>query len=102
MILVCLSAAPLAIGIVWLVCRSGDGPREEVRRNTCAGALAVSVLVIVGAVVFWFLPVETSNAAQGSFGASALAIVAVIISGIMGLVLTLLLWLTLPGGADGT
>ena len=99
MFLVFLAGAPAVIGILWLVNLSGDGSQEKVRRDTCIGALVVSLLFIVGAVVYWFVPVETSNDAQGSFGGSAFAVAALIVSGIIGLVLTLLLWLTMPGGA---
>ncbi|WP_181068415.1 MULTISPECIES: hypothetical protein [unclassified Rathayibacter] len=38
-----------------------------------------------------------SNDAQGSFGASAFAVAALLASGIIGLLLTLILWLTMPG-----
>lgn len=97
MFLACLAGAPVVIGIIWLVCLSGDGSQERVRRDTCAGALAVSVLFIVGAIVFWFLPVDASNDAQGSFGASVFYIAGLFVSGIIGLALSLTLWLTLPG-----
>ncbi|MCJ1702129.1 hypothetical protein MT356_20655 [Rathayibacter festucae] len=99
MFLAFLAGAPAVIGILWLVNLSGDGPQEKVRRDTCIGALVVSVLFIVGAVIYWFVPVETSNDAQGSFGASAFAVAALLVSGILGLLLTLILWLTMPGGA---
>jgi protein-S-isoprenylcysteine O-methyltransferase Ste14 len=94
-----LAGAPAVIGILWLVNLSGDGSQEKVRRDTCIGALVVSVLFIVGAVVYWFVPVETSNDAQGSFGASAVVGAALLVSGILGLVLTLILRLTMPGEA---
>ncbi|PPI23866.1 hypothetical protein [Rathayibacter sp. AY1B5] len=98
MLLVLLAGAPAVIGILWLVTLSGDGSQEKVRRDTCIGALVVSVLFIVGAVAYWFVPVETSNDAQGSFGGSAFAVAALIVSGIIGLILTLILWLTMPRG----
>lgn len=87
------------IGVLWLVNLSGDGSQEKVRRDTCIGALVVSMLFVVGAVVLWFVPVDTSNDAQGSFGASAVAVSALLVSGILGLVLTLILRLTMPGEA---
>jgi len=99
MFLVFLAGAPAVIGILWLVNLSGDGSQEKVRRDTCIGALVVSLLFVIGAVVYWFVPVEMSNDAQGAFGASAFAVAALLVSGIIGLVLTLLLWLTMPGGA---
>ncbi|QHC72690.1 hypothetical protein [Rathayibacter sp. VKM Ac-2805] len=68
------------------------------RRDTCIGALVVSLLFIVGAVVYWFVPVDMSNDAQGSFGASAFAVAALLVSGILGLILTFILWLTMPRG----
>lgn len=97
MFLACLAGAPVLIGIVWLVSRSEGGSRDTVRRDTCAGALVVSALFIVGAVVLWFVPVETGNDAQASFGASAFTLVALLLSGILGLFLTLVLWLAMPG-----
>ncbi|QHC69368.1 hypothetical protein [Rathayibacter sp. VKM Ac-2801] len=98
MLLVLLAGAPAVIGILWLVNLSGDGSQEKVRRDTCIGALVVSVLFIVGAVAYWFVPVEMSNDAQGSFGASAFAVAALIVSGILGLILTFILRLTMSGG----
>jgi uncharacterized membrane protein len=103
---VLLAGAPAVIGILWLVTLSGDGSQEKVRRDTCIGALVVSVLFIVGAVAYWFVPVEMSNDAQGSFGASAVAVAALLVSGIIGLILILtlilililILWLTMSGG----
>ncbi|WP_146084839.1 hypothetical protein [Rathayibacter sp. AY1E2] len=68
------------------------------RRDTCIGVLVVSLLFVVGAVVYWFVAVETSNDAQGSFGGSAFAVAALIVSGILGLILTFILWLTMPRG----
>ncbi|PPG60971.1 hypothetical protein [Rathayibacter sp. AY1C5] len=100
MFLAFLAGAPAVIGILWLVNLSGDGSQEKVRRDTCIGALVVSLLFVVGAVVYWFVPVETSNDAQGSFGGSAFAVAALLVSGILGLLFTLILWLTMPGGAE--
>ncbi|PPF40999.1 hypothetical protein [Rathayibacter sp. AY1A3] len=98
MFLAFLAGAPAVIGILWLVNLSGDGSQEKMRRDTCIGALIVSLLFIVGAVVYWFVPVETSNDAQGSFGGSAFAVAALVVSGILGLLLTFILWLTMPRG----
>lgn len=98
MFLAFLAGAPAVIGILWLVNLSGDGSQEKVRRDTCIGALVVSLLFIVGAVVYWFVPVDMSNDAQGSFGASAFAVAALLVSGILGLILTFILWLTMPRG----
>ena len=95
MFLVFLAGAPAVIGILWLVNLSGDGTQEKVRRDTCIGTLVVSLLFILGAVIYWFMPVDMSNDAQGSFGASAFAIAALLLSGIIGLIL----WLTMRGGA---
>ncbi|MDY0912281.1 hypothetical protein [Rathayibacter festucae] len=102
MFLACLAGAPVLIGIVWLVSRSEGGSRDIVRRDTGAGAFVVSALFIVGAVVLSFVPVETSNDAQASFGASTFTLVALLLSGILGLFLTLILRLAMPGeaGAD--
>ncbi|PPF24075.1 MULTISPECIES: hypothetical protein [unclassified Rathayibacter] len=100
MFLAFLAGAPAVIGILWLVNLSGDGSEEKVRRDTCIGALVVSLLFVGGAVIYWFMPVDMSNDAQGSFGASAFAVAALLVSGILGLLFTLILWLTMPGGAE--